>query len=44
MTNYDTVDTPSYKTRLLDFIRIYMSEDGCKVVYEILSYLYEEMM
>ena len=44
MKNYDTVDTPSYKTRLLDFIRIYMSEDSCKVVYEILSYLYDEMM
>ena len=37
----DVVETPSYKMRLLDFIRLYMSEEGCKVVYEVLSYFYE---
>ena len=40
----DTVDTPSYKTRLLDFIRIYLSEEGCQAVYEVLSYLYEKFV
>ena len=40
----DVVEKPSYKTMLIDFVRLYMSEEGCKVVYEVLSYLYEKMM
>ena len=38
---YDEVDTPSYRTRLKDFIDRYMTEHCCKIVYEVLSYLYE---
>ena len=40
-TSYDTVDTPSYKTRLISFINIHLSEEGCRLVYRILSYLFE---
>ena len=38
---YDEVDTPLYRTRLKDFIDRHMTEQCCKVVYEILSYVYE---
>ena len=38
---YDEVDTPSYRTRLKDFVDRYMSERYCQILYEVLSYLYE---
>ena len=38
---YDEVDTPSYRTRLKQFVDRYMTEHCCKIVYEVLSYLYE---
>ena len=40
-TSYDVVDTPSYRTRLISFINIYLSEEGCWIVYRILSSLFE---
>ena len=40
-TSYDVVDTPSYRTRLISFINIHLSEEGCRKVYKILSYLFE---
>ena len=41
---YDEVDTPSYRTRLKDFVDRYMSKEYCRIVYEILSDLYENYM
>ena len=38
---YDTVDTPSYRTRLISFVNINLSEEGCRLVYRILSFLFE---
>ena len=40
-TYYDTVDTPSYRTRLISFVNIHLSEEGCRLVYMILSFLFE---
>ena len=40
-TSYNVVDTPSYITRLISFVNIYLSEEGCRKVYRILSFLFE---
>ena len=39
--SYDVVDTSSYRTRLISFINIHLSEEGCRLVYNILSFLFE---
>ena len=41
VTVYNEVDTPSYRMRLMDFIRLFLSDKGCEIAYRILSYLYE---
>ena len=44
-TSYDTGDTsfntPSYKTRLLNFVNTHLSEEACETLYKILSHLFE---
>ena len=40
-TPLDTVDTPSYRTRLINFVNIHLTEEGCRLVYRILSFLFE---
>ena len=40
-TSYDVVDTPLYRTKLISFINIHLSEESCKTLYLMLSFLFE---